>query len=115
MNKLPPISLPNNPPSDYLARLNVMLYQHLRRMTSEINALMDEVQMRDYATRYDQDSSTPTYAYLGKAQVGEATSSPVWQIQKLAFGTDGDVTITWADGNSAFDNVWDNRASLSYS
>ena len=45
----------------------------------------------------------------------KATSSATWQIQKLAFGTDGDVTITWADGDAAFDNIWDNRASLTYS
>ena len=115
MKKLGPISLPQDHPTDYSKRLNVMLYQYLREVAQQINALIDEVQMTNYATRYDQDSSTPTYAYLGKAQVGEATSSATWQIQKLAFGADGDVTITWADGNAAFDNIWDNRASLTYS
>jgi hypothetical protein len=71
--------------------------------------------VRDYSTRYDQDASTPTLAYLGKAYPGAADSAASWQIQKLTFGIDGDVTITWADGNAAFDNVWDDRASLSYS
>jgi hypothetical protein len=69
----------------------------------------------NYATQYDQDSSTPTYAYYGRADPGVATSAAAWQIQKLTYAADGDVTIQWADGNDSFDNVWDNRASLSYS
>lgn len=66
-----------------------------------------------YAKRYDQVDSTT--AYLGDATVGSTTSSGVWRIQKLVFGGTGSVTITFADGNINFDNVWDNRASLSYS
>lgn len=51
---------------------------------------------------------------IGYAVVGSATSSPVWRIQKLS--TSGSITsVTWADGNFNFDNVWDNRNSLSYS
>ena len=65
------------------------------------------------AKRFDQADSTT--GYLGEAAVGVPTTAALWRIQKLVFGVDGDVTITWADGNSAFDNVWDNRASLSYS
>lgn len=65
------------------------------------------------ATRLDVVSSTVTY--VGKAAIASATSSAVWQVQRLTSGTDGDLTIEWADGNADFDNVWDNRASLSYS
>ncbi len=114
MNKLGPISLPQDHPNEYSRRLSVMLYQYLADTRNTINALIDEAMATEYATRYDQDAATPTFAYLGKAQVASATSAAVWQIQKLVFGVDGDVTITWADGNAAFDNVWDNRASLSY-
>lgn len=66
-----------------------------------------------YSKRYDQVSDV--LAYLGDASVGSATSGSVWRIQKLVFTTGGSVTITFADGNTNFDNVWDNRASLSYS
>lgn len=66
-----------------------------------------------YSKRYDQVSDV--LAYLGDASVGSATSGSVWRIQKLVFTTAGSVTITFADGNTNFDNVWDNRASLSYS
>lgn len=53
-----------------------------------------------------------TYLYVGKAIVGSATSGAVWQVQRI---TQADTTIVWADGNGSFDNIWDNRASLSYS
>ena len=66
------------------------------------------------ALRYDQDADPPTVAYLGQALPGVATTSPAWRIQKLVFNAQGDVTCTWADGNADFDNVWDNRASLTY-
>jgi hypothetical protein len=67
----------------------------------------------DLALRYVADSVVSTTFYLGKAFTGTATSEAKWQIKKIdeSAGT----VITWADGNSDFDNVWDNRQSLSYS
>ena len=118
MKKLGPVSLPQDYPGgmqSYHHRLSVMLYQYLRETRQSLNQVIDELMTTNYATRYDQDASTPSFAYLGKAQIGSVTSAAVWQIQKLTFGADGDVEITWADGNAAFDNIWDNRASLSYS
>lgn len=115
MKKLGPISLPQDHPGDYQRRMAVMLYQYLNETRLVLNQVIDELMATDYATQYDQDASTPSFAYLGKAQVGSVTSAAVWQIQKLTFGADGDVVITWADGDASFDNIWDNRASLSYS
>lgn len=51
--------------------------------------------------------------YIGKANIGSATSSASWQVKRID-ETSGLVAM-WADGNSNFDNIWDNRASLSYS
>lgn len=67
----------------------------------------------DNAVRYDQVSDT--VAYVGKAVAGTAGSSALWQIKKLTLGSDGDVTVEFADGNADFDNIWDNRISLIYS
>lgn len=63
-------------------------------------------------TRIDEaDSNT---IYIGKAKIGALTSDAVWQIKKIS--TSATITsILWADGNDAFDNVWDNRVSLNYS
>jgi hypothetical protein len=63
-----------------------------------------------YAIRIDEVSNVVTY--IGKAEVGSVTGSAVWQISKLD-ATSG-VVITWADGDTNFNNIWDNRAILSY-
>lgn len=59
------------------------------------------------------DYSTQNVTYVCKAFAGSNSSDPVWQIKKIssASGT----VITFADGNSLFDNIADNRASLTYS
>jgi hypothetical protein len=67
----------------------------------------------NYATRIATDTGDSNITYIGKAQIGEATSAESWQIQKID-ETDGTV-ITWADGDDSFNNIWDNRESLSYS
>lgn len=66
----------------------------------------------NYAVKID-DTTTDNVTYLGKASIGSITSDAVWQIQKIdeSAGT----TITWADGDASFDNVWDSFSSLTYS
>jgi hypothetical protein len=66
----------------------------------------------DFAVVIDEANTTTTY--VGEAAVASATSAAVWKIQRLVC-SNGDLTITWADGNVNYDNIWDNRASLSYS
>lgn len=60
------------------------------------------------------DVETATVWYMGFAGVGSLTSDPVWQVRKYLADPSGDVTVLWADGNTEFDNIWDNRASLNY-
>lgn len=64
-----------------------------------------------YATRIDEASGTVTY--IGTALPGTLTSAASWQIKKI--DSSSGTSITYADGNSSFDNVWNDRASLSYS
>jgi hypothetical protein len=60
------------------------------------------------------DDASSTVTYVGKAVVTALDSDASWMIKKLT--TSGTVLkITYADGNDYFDNVWDNRASLTYS
>ncbi len=66
------------------------------------------------ALKYEEASSTVTY--IGEASFRSSTSSPVWRIKRITYGSaPASITIEWADGDDEFDNVWDNRASLSYS
>lgn len=64
------------------------------------------------AVRIDEASATVTY--IGKALPGVVDAGATWQIKKISVS--GNVTsITFADGDDEFDNVWDNRAALVYS
>ena len=54
--------------------------------------------------------------YVGLAAPGTATSLAKWQIRKLSYDGGGNVaSILYAAGADHFDQVWDNRAALSYS
>lgn len=65
-----------------------------------------------YKTEFE-DAGSGTL-YLGNAVPGTLTSAASWRIKKIVdAGTS--IEITFADGNSNFDNIWDDRASLSYS
>lgn len=68
----------------------------------------------EYATRID-DVTTTNITYVGKAPIGSATSSAVWQIMRIDNTNSPETTIvTWADSNANFDNIWDNHTSLTY-
>lgn len=64
-----------------------------------------------YAIRVDQ--ATSTEMYVGEAPIGSSEVASVWRIKKL-LSTDSTISLSWADGNQAFDNVWGNRTSLTY-
>lgn len=68
---------------------------------------------------YDYSGSSLIYegwAYSLDTQGGDAptTAGASWAITKYTY-TAGLVTKQeWADGNTDFDNIWDNRAALTY-
>lgn len=68
-----------------------------------------------YAVQIIQASST--VMYKGEAQPGSLTSAAVWRIQQITLNTPaaGDIQILWAGGSSAFTEIWDNYATLTYS
>jgi hypothetical protein len=59
------------------------------------------------------DEAVAGTTYIGEALPGSLFSVAAWRIKKVV-EVGADVTITWADGNSDFDNVWDDRLSLTY-
>lgn len=50
--------------------------------------------------------------YIGEAVNASLTSAALWKITRL--DTTTLLAVTYADGNLNFDNVWDNRESLTY-
>lgn len=60
------------------------------------------------------DTTTASTVYVGKAVIGTAASAASWRIYKYDSATIAAIKY-WADGDAAFDNIWDNRASLTYS
>lgn len=70
-----------------------------------------QVTSASFATRLDEASAVITY--VGNAAPGSLTSDAVWQIKRLD-STSG-LVVEYADGTADFDNIWDDRAILSYS
>lgn len=60
-------------------------------------------------------ATTADTTYIGEALPGTATSAAAWRIQRISTAVATNQTFFWADGNADFDNIWDNRAALSYS
>lgn len=59
------------------------------------------------------DTSETSITYIGYSRPGTGTDENKWRIKRLD-ESDG-IVILWADGDSEFDNIWDNRTSLNYS
>lgn len=60
------------------------------------------------------DVASATVTYQGWASPGTATSAASWRIRKITVS--GNITsILYADGDTLYNNIWDNRAALSYS
>lgn len=74
----------------------------------------DEVPYADRSDLvYDVDGNV-TGKYFAQAAPGSASSDPVWRISYTSYNAEYDGTKQWADGDSLFNNVWDDHLSLSY-
>lgn len=81
---------------------------------SQASTLVDSAgnEVGAYTSKTDEVSSTLLYSAV--AAPGSATDQPVWKIWRVQLvGTV--MTTSWAGGSTDFDQVWDNRASLTYS
>lgn len=68
-----------------------------------------------YTTKIEYDASNNPI-YIGDAVPGTLTSTSVWRIKKLTYDASNNPTdIQWADGNTNFDKIYDNRATYTYS
>jgi len=56
-----------------------------------------------------------SYTYIALAATGTAQATAKWQVKRIYDDGAGTTTITWADGDSEFDNVATDLTALSYS
>jgi hypothetical protein len=60
------------------------------------------------------DQASATILYLGEAVPESLEADPVWRIQRIESNVSGDVEeVRYAEGG-LFDQIWNNRASLTY-
>lgn len=78
---------------------------------TQINPATEETLAGTMSIAVDE-TSTVGVIYVGKADIGSSTASSVWQVKKIY---EDSTPSQWADANSNFDNIWDNRTSLTYS
>lgn len=114
-----PVTVDNGTLTDYAAKTTTVGGEEVQHIRLDIGSGSTESQVSaanplpaaapSYALRYDEGA---TYTYVGEAVTGTATASAIWRVKRL---TNADNTVVWADGDASFDNIWDNRASLSYS
>jgi len=68
----------------------------------------------DIMTLVEYDGNNPLY--IGRANPGVASSLAAWQIKKLTFDANNNVTaMEFASGINDYNKVWDDRAGYSYS
>jgi len=53
--------------------------------------------------------------YQGTAVAGASKAAAVWKIKRFTYSGNNLTDVEFADGDANYDNVWDDRASLSYS
>ncbi|MBF0445044.1 MAG: hypothetical protein HQL68_05600 [Magnetococcales bacterium] len=81
---------------------------------SQLNNLLESKNLlttRTASTTVD----TTQYIYIGRADPGSSEASPVWLMQRTAIFTDDSTATLYANGKIAFDQIWDDRATLNYS
>jgi len=60
------------------------------------------------------DDTDANNVYIGKATIGSTQSASVWSIRKI-ITNGGIITIAWAQGTNAANNVWNSRTGYAYS
>ena len=74
-----------------------------------LESIDSELSFKGKLLRWDDYSTSDIY--LGYADSGSVDANPVWAVKKIEESTG---IITWADGDKSFDNIWDDRLTLTY-
>lgn len=63
---------------------------------------------------YDNIQVKAGIQYIGKTVKGVSSSEALWQIQRIDESVEGISTISYAAGSKQYDQVWDDRETLTY-
>jgi hypothetical protein len=85
----------------------------LKRIQVDNQGNLINVDPRQTITMEYDTNNNPIY--IGKAAMGTDKDEALWRIQKLTYSGTNLTDVQWADGDDSFNNVWDDRASYSYS
>jgi hypothetical protein len=77
-----------------------------------IKADDDNIEIRKMAMKKAIDEASTTVTYIGEAALSSGLSSAVWRIKRLTVS--GTVTITEWAGTGVFNQIWNDRTSLTY-
>ena len=78
-----------------------------------INSDGDSIETRAQAMKTAIDEASSTITYVGEAACGTPVSAAAWRIKRIT--QSGSVMlIEWANGSSNFNQIWNNRAALTY-
>ena len=90
-----------------------MILAPTKKTIDDIRLELLDLMPVNYETRIIEDSGNINISYVGKSATGSVTSTATWQVRRLDETTG--LIQEWADGDSDFNNIWDDRESLSYS
>lgn len=84
-------------------------------MQSWLSKTTGRVKTEDAAETLRLEVVSSTIMYKGNASSPSLTSAAVWKLARFTLSSAGGIVIEYAGGVSTYTNVWDNRASASYS
>lgn len=69
---------------------------------------------KEYISKTDYDIyGNPVY--VGKAMIGSSASASAWQIKKIVYDINFNITdVQYANSSETFDKIWNNRTSYIY-
>ena len=87
----------------------------LANISTKATAILDELQsdISDKRLTVRLDQVSDNLFYVGKALIGANESSSVWQVVRYT-QTGTILKSEYANGNEAFDQVWNDRTTLTY-
>jgi hypothetical protein len=95
-----------------MATLSQINAEHAAVEALDFDSKAHNISSVEQSMRIDEASATVTY--VGVAAIASSEGGAVWKIKRITIT--GNVTdVKYADGNANYDNIWTNRASLSYS